>query len=165
MDKKLAQKDLEAVRKVFKKLNLPLFLMYGTALGAYRDNDFLDGDRDIDIGTWGEDKKELIWKELEPLGFYKREGHGYLAGKTDFRSLHVNRNVPFDLFLFEEYKGLDDYLAYTDEDIICAELPKKFSKLEKINFKGKEYLIPSPTDAFLEHYYGDWNSRIKKSGR
>ena len=49
MDKELATKNLKLLKKVFDKFGVRFFLAYGTCLGAYRDNNFLPGDNDIDI--------------------------------------------------------------------------------------------------------------------
>lgn len=157
METELALEDLLEVKQVFDDLNLPLFLMYGTALGIYRDDQFLKSDHDIDLGTWGQKNKEKIWSKLEPLGFYKRAGKKDLEGQTDFLSIHTNRQVSFDIFLFEEYN--DEYKAFTTPTTCCATLPKQFAKMEKIKFYGQTFLIPSPTEDYLTYFYGDWKDR------
>ena len=41
MDKKLAKKNLFEVKNILDKYHTEFFLIYGTALGAYRDKDFI----------------------------------------------------------------------------------------------------------------------------
>lgn len=161
MNPELAIKDLKAVRGIFTKLNLPLFLLYGTALGAYREKGFIQGDQDIDLGTFGEVNKDQLWHELEKVGFYKREGSKALKGRFDFRSLHVNRNVPFDIFLFEDYG--EEYRAYTTDEDCCATLPKKFADMTEIEFYGDNYLVPKIE--YIVYLYGDWKTPKNKKGR
>jgi phosphorylcholine metabolism protein LicD len=164
MNHEHALQDLKIVYKIFKKLKLPLILMYGTALGAYRDHKFLPDEQDIDIATFDEKNKVAIWNELEKKGFVKRRGHKDLEGKIDFRYLPVNRQVMFDLFLLGD--NGDHYASWANDSTICATLPKKFSEFEEIKFYGMKFLIPAPTDDFLKETYGDWkNNKLRNHGR
>jgi phosphorylcholine metabolism protein LicD len=157
-DQKIANKDLRCVARVFKKLELPLFLCYGTALGAYRDNDFLPEEKfDIDLGTFGKENRFAVWKILKEKGFTSRarkveiEKYGYLP---------IKRNVMIDLFFFEE-----DGNSYAMGETKCANLPKQFSTLKEITFLGHKYLAPSPIEEYLIDCYGDWkNPDNKKHG-
>lgn len=55
MDRKAAECMLVELTTYFDAYQLPYFLSYGTALGAYRDNGFTPTEADIDIGFLSED--------------------------------------------------------------------------------------------------------------
>lgn len=143
MDKIKAWEDLIDIKKVLDKLKIPFFLNYGTLLGAVRDKDFIDGDEDVDIGIFGNEKREEILEALYKKGFYKREG-------KDDSNICVNRNVLIDIHLFKERKN--DYV----DGLSHLFIPKKFDKLKRIKFKGVYFLAPNPTEEYLEFCYGNW---------
>ena len=60
IDKKIANENLQLLKKVFHEQNLFFGLAYGTILGAIRDHDFITHDEDIDL---------YILKENEELFF------------------------------------------------------------------------------------------------
>lgn len=149
-------KDLRAIKKVFDKLNLPMLLCYGTALGAYRDGDFLPGDKDIDVGTFGEENKDRIWQELKKEGFRKRGDDPW----ERYKCVPVERNTIVDLFLFVKN------VSYAKGVNVCARIPKECPGLEKIEFFGDEYLVPSPIESYLQRCYGNWKDKeSRKHGR
>ena len=51
--------------EISTKLNsvgIPVWLEYGSALGAVRDGGFIEGDNDIDLGVWWKD-----WDKMKPF--------------------------------------------------------------------------------------------------
>jgi len=147
MNEKL--EDLKIVKNVLDKLKVKFFLNYGTLLGAYRDGDFLESDNDIDLGIFGNERREEILEELKKQGFYLREG-------KDNGNICVDRKTHFDIHLFT-LKG-DEYLC----GLSNCKFPKEFDKLEKIIFKGLIFFVPGKTEKYLEMSYGDWRNKDNK---
>jgi phosphorylcholine metabolism protein LicD len=143
--------DLRTIKSVLDSMGLPLYLCYGTALGAYRDGDFLPEPQDLDIGTTDKENRFEVWNRLQKLGFISRvkptrkiEHYGMLP---------IKRNTEIDFFFFDK-----EGCSYALGNNVCAIVhnPPVF---EPITFKGDQYLIPSPVDEYLTHCYGDWEDK------
>ena len=63
LNKEKAKVILLELHELFNTLRLPFFLIEGTCLGAYRDKDFCNGDKDIDIGL----KHEKLCPAIDTL--------------------------------------------------------------------------------------------------
>jgi phosphorylcholine metabolism protein LicD len=61
MDKVLAIRNLTAVKEVFEKFGITLWLDFGTLLGAVREGRLIEWDLDIDLATWDRDRKKILW--------------------------------------------------------------------------------------------------------
>lgn len=165
MDAKKALQDLLDVKKVFDKYQVKFFLIYGTALGAYRDGKFLKGDYDIDLGSFGTEHKDKIREDLEKLGFEI----GVLFDATTQEIIPTDmvlseRNVRVDTFFFKEDKG--EYVAWKHPFSFhpFMAMPLKFKKTEKVTLYGHEFEMLTPAKEYLDYLYGeDWG--IKKQGR
>ncbi|MCB0743056.1 MAG: LicD family protein [Ignavibacteriae bacterium] len=68
---KTAKKNLLDVKKIIDSHQIKFGLIYGTLLGAIRENNFIEHDEDIDLFVLEEDKEDLlsILKEIIDLGF------------------------------------------------------------------------------------------------
>lgn len=167
MNKELAKRDLLDFKKILDKYHTKFFLIYGTALGAYREGDFIAHDEDIDLGTFDNTHFENIRKELEEIGF--TIGVCYdIEKKQEIPATMVlsERNIRVDLYFFE--KEGEDYVAWKHKFSYHPFLfmPKKFSKTKLIKFLGRTFNIITPTEEYLEFLYGDWkNPEAKRQGR
>ena len=65
------RKTLEDMKSILDKNKIHFFLAFGTALGAHRENKFIEHDEDIDIGVF-KSKTSLykIYKILENNKFF-----------------------------------------------------------------------------------------------
>lgn len=71
MNAELALKNLREVKDVFDKNDVSFWLDSGILLGAVRDGKIIEGDTDIDLGTWYNNLAKLIatFPELQKKGF------------------------------------------------------------------------------------------------
>ena len=154
IDKKIANENLQLLKKICEQNQLQFILMFGTLLGAVREHDFIDHDEDIDLVM---DKKDLpafldMLFELRENGFeiarYERRGFLSIIRKGEY----------IDIYFFQPYPE-DETLRYCCQDI-CE---KRFVKeLAPIEFLGASYLAPKDYEGYLEHQYGkDWRTPVK----
>ena len=145
-----------ANRFFLEKRGTPLFILYGTLLGYYREGDYIPGDDDFDAGYFSqmsnpiEVKAELKQVVIDMVleGAYcsvNRKGKLFhFRLKEDDPSVHLDlRPVWYEngsLWLHKQA-----CLPLTPEDI----LPAKEGTL-----KGIAIQYPANPEAFLESYYG-----------
>lgn len=182
MDNNLAFKDLQLIKQVFEKYEVPFFLAYGTALGAYRDKDFLPDDDDIDLGVVGKidlQTRKAIGHTLLDLGFETQPiafnvygkmevvEQGY-NGDTQTGIIVCQRNIKITIFFFQEM-GCEEH----EKEMVCIPKlgalkliasPSKFYKqLEIVKFKKEKFLVPSPIKDYLTFTYGDWKDKLLRN--
>lgn len=153
----IAKKNMLDVKESFDKYNLKSWLIFGTLLGVYRDNDLIKHDFDVDFGIFDDDNinklfditDDLLKKGITPLRIDKSNN------KEDIIS--YGRNFEYvDIYFF---KKIYNKFYFRDLAIIDSHY---FETFNKIKFIDKEFLIPSDTENLLEDIYGsDWRIPIK----
>ena len=139
LDNTTCTANLLTVKKVLDSLNVPFWLMYGTLLGAYRDNKFIEYDSDTDLGLYYDSKEgfDVVICEL------MNEGFTLIRTAREDEIVSVMRD--------------DEYI---DFDFFHREnLP--FNGLVPYTFIGHEFMIPENTEGFLDILYEGWRERIK----
>lgn len=155
--------DLLDVKRILDKYKTEFFLLGGTALGAYRDKDFIEGDDDIDLGSFDDTHREDIKEDLKELGFsiavcYNIETGEHIPSKM----ILAKRNTQVDIFFFE-WDG-KKYVAHRDGFSDPWTFLYKGWKLEDIEFKGETYKVLSPIEKYLEWTYTNWRKKEKERG-
>jgi hypothetical protein len=146
----------KAARFFNEQLQKPLFILYGTLLGLVREQDYIPGDDDFDVGFYSDfSSPEEILDELLVV-IEALIGHGFIV--------HFNRrgklfrlkleDSPEDMHLdvravwhFNGYSWLHKHarLKLAREDF----LPPINGK-----FRGVDVYLPHRPEKFLEAYYG-----------
>ena len=134
----------------------PLFLMYGTLLGLYRDGDFIPGDDDFDVGyVSAKTNPHAVRKEAKGI-MLKLAKAGFTVtlnrrGKP-FRLSHPA--VPGDIHLDARPVWYQDGKVWAQRQA-ALELPLDgLREVEKTEFRHIEVYIPRKTKKFLKAYYG-----------
>jgi hypothetical protein len=170
VDKIKALNTLLDLKRSLDSLNIPFWLDGGTLLGAYRENDFLASDFDIDIGIKGEHDKQFsrLIEVLKHRGFSNFHLKEHPCGEGKQLSW-VKDGIPGDIFVYylrgdSRWRLLfDHHPLRTVKFIPCVYPAYLFDRFEHIDFiyYGVEFNMPSPTEKYLELQYGDW--KIDKS--
>lgn len=167
MDEGLGQRLLFTLREILEEVDIPFFLIQGTALGAYRDNGFCPTDRDIDLG--------ILMEELEPKS-------------EELICSLVSKNLDIEVFVHPLRKprtivvwadgvkadivGMIGHrtkdgrnVRYTfgpvrpwvDKAYAVVHSATMFERLDKIAMFDVEWDIPADIERYLESEYGvDW---------
>jgi len=180
MDENTAIKNLKIVKRVLDKYKVPFALIYGTALGAYRNKGFIPHDNDIDIGITEhidfKTKKDIGWI-LYGLGFKPAEIGFNVFGRFEQAEPGYNGDEKTGIIVCEkEGMELSIFFFYEDDckthgkEMTCIpklgavklmSIPSKFfKKLDTIKFYGDTYSIPGPIEEYLEFTYKDWKDPL-----
>jgi len=162
----LLRENFQEVLKIIYNSQLnkyDLWLDFGTLLGFYRENDFINHDLDMDFGIIINDYDDFLEKEkyLIKKGFsrtkefyYKNRlvelSYSYKGLNVDFIVYHRKADVIESDTIFFMTNALGKPTRY---EVYNYNLP--FSELEEHNFKAVEIKIPNNTREYLSKLYGE----------
>jgi len=163
MDNQVAKDVLFEVADVLDAAGVPFFLQCGTALGAYRDGAFIEGDGDIDIGFLLEDTQTSCYKpsaivstitELRQRGFNAK---GVSKPWNFCRALKLAKNgIHVDICGWMRHGG-ERFLQSRRKDYALVHPAIIIETVEPVDWLGRTFQIPSPAEKYLESEYGpDW---------
>lgn len=148
----IAKENLVLFKKIMNQNNVSFFILYGTLLGAVREQNFIEHDTDTDLGIFHKDRSEFI-KVIPQL---IKNGFEIIRTKDpDDLVTFMRQDEYIDVGIFSTKKvGLRNYFEYQGNLI-----DKHFLQtLDEIQFLGLTFKIPSNVDKFLVKNYGkDWN--------
>lgn len=154
--------DLLEIDRAFKEHGAEMFLLYGTALGLYRDGAFLPEDKDIDVGSFDVNKRDAIAKTLEQRGFQLSVSYTEEQGYHNTDMIHGLHDVHIDVFFFKEEGGrLIARRAKHEEPFVMLPLGMGNS-FQKVGVAGHEFNVLSPIEEYLDFCYDDWKDPTKK---
>ena len=157
MDLNVCRENLKLLEEIFDKHTITFFLLFGTCLGAVRDNNFISYDIDTDIGVYMKDRDKIlsIVGELERVGF-----EPFRTTVSDDLLSIMRKDEHIDIYFFQKktdehyrsYWGCNIYRVYGDH----------LDKLDAITFLGEKYNIPQNVNKYLAMLYGlTWRIPIK----
>ena len=154
LDSEECKHFLMEVRDILNKKNIEHFLLFGTLLGAYRENDFIKHDRDIDIGMFIKSKEDLESLVLD--GSFAEKGIKFFKDRS--YSL-CKGSVYMDIYPFtmdgDEYRSL---LGWDDN----FRLNPKYFPTQEIEFLGEKFQTVSNVEDYLIEKYGqDWKIPVE----
>ena len=145
--------DLKELELYFKReFNFPIYLMYGTLLGAIRDKDYIPHDTDVDVGYLSSFNKEedVLAERLELIN--KLEDNKILRWrKTSGIKIKFNDN-DFDVWT----SWINENNKYTI--IPLSDLGEKdvIVPFKTITFRGIEFSVPQKSEELLDKIYINW---------
>jgi lipopolysaccharide cholinephosphotransferase len=156
-DKAALLEDMVIMRDVLAKRGIPLFLNFGTLLGALRERDFIAFDDDADLEIYERDESLFLacLPELESRGLV-------MFGKNEDQSLYKfrGRGERLDLFVARERKTL--FGRVWDIEGRSSVPAHHLDTLEEIDFLGHAFKIPADSQALVRNLYGkNWRIPIE----
>lgn len=151
INKKTALENLKIFVDIIQSTKIRYGLIYGTLLGAIRENDFISHDEDIDIFVLEEDK-EIFFDLLER---YRNMGLDVVRYVENTMSLMRNDDY-IDIYFFRKKtnyliknKRILNGIYKIDSDYL--------EKTQKIDFLGLSVPVPEKSERLLQSIYGkDW---------
>jgi phosphorylcholine metabolism protein LicD len=148
---------LQEIVGILESTGIPYILEGGTLLGAVREKRFLPWDDDVGIAVAAEDifpLRDILKTKLAASDFE--------IGKCDETFQNCKINVrKYDA----RYEILGWYLKGRMRRRDHYRMPRRFlEKTDTLSFFGHDYRCPSPPEAYLRHFYGNWKVP-KKGGR
>jgi len=158
VDKEIAKQFLLRVTSIMEEYGISVFISDGTCLGAYREQDFIEWDSDIDIIARAEELipcmdilKERFEKEgcdVRSLYYGEFNHHGFILGfkrvRMDMHGMYLIHGKRWRL------KG-----QITGKKTTCAYPAEWFKNSDQIEFLGRKFFIPTPVEKYLESLYGN----------
>ena len=149
MRNKLLKENLIDVNMHLNRFDIPHFLIGGTLLGAVRDKNILEWEKDIDLGIFTNhcDYLSNIYNALKQL-----EILGFTVTKFFPTCITLDRGIRVDLFAF--FKGADGYYCRLGDYQLTYPF-ECLNSLDKIDLYGNKYSIPHNSELFLSTQYGE----------
>jgi len=158
--KEAAIENIRDMKEILDGLQIKFWLDGGTALGAYRDKDFCEGDEDdIDLCTWDSHNKlrDKIIAKAKEKGFD-------IYHEWELEIAFTRNGNKIDLF-FNRMNLQHAYTHLYSGDVIAkfVVIPRHFyMNLECIKFYDMDFLVPAPIEDYLALKYGDWKTKIHR---
>ncbi len=154
INRDIAAENLKIFYNIIKSAGFNYGLIFGTLLGAIRENNFIEQDEDTDIFVLKEDKNKFV--ELLPV--FKKSGLETVRYGNNLLSM-MRKNEYIDIYFFEEKNYWFKKIRTFDNkyNIKASFLNKPVG----YSFLGMNILIPNNPEKVLEKFYGK-NWRIPK---
>lgn len=157
LDEKDAYPMLEATQRLLSERGVPVYLAFGTLLGAIREKGIIKGDEDIDVMTDNEDNLIQALPYLYENGlclFRHVKGRVYSffwKGTRSYIDIYIIRPMKRSAWSIYCY-ALDDKAT-----------PKKyFKEYQDIDFLGLKCRCPKDPEKIVEFWYGkDWRTPVR----
>lgn len=151
-----ARSLLQTTKKLFDECGIQFYLIFGTLLGAVRDQGLIEGDEDVDVYI---DSEDLLLKNLPFL--YDNGLKVCRIIKHRLYSFHTDNKSYIDVYI----KGklpISIWRLWCDR-ISLGVIPRYYiKKHDKIMFLGIECLCPHKPERVLRYWYGkSWKTPIK----
>jgi hypothetical protein len=150
---------LAAVLAACEEGDVPVFLAYGTLLGAVREGGFIAHDLDIDLGVLDD-----AWPRLAPVLDHLRS-RGWRIHRDGDEQVTVSHphhaHINVDLFRFRRHGGALTAQAESEQGTHHYRFPRHL--IEPLRPRATPWgfaaLVPAEPEAFLAHHYGpDWRT-------
>lgn len=168
MDKRIAIQNLKEISIILTRNNVRNFLVYGSCLGAVREENIIEHDLDTDLGIMAEDWKFDILRQFFEAGYEIRNIYGMFSYGCE---IYLRKNgIKTDLMFFykDEKKG-EYWNCLWDNNCVNGEADKIKHVYPIDNFDGglgklgnELFNIPKDFRSYLTLVYGkDWITPVK----
>lgn len=144
IDREISKMNLLDFKKVMDNNNIKFGLIYGTLLGAIREQNFIEHDEDVDVFVLNEDRVKF----LNTLFDLEKIGLKVVRYKKDLLSI-MRDNDYIDIYFFRKIRNN----KRRESDIILD--AHYLESSESLEFLGERFTIPGRPKALLRFLYGD----------
>jgi lipopolysaccharide cholinephosphotransferase len=148
-DRAVALENMVIARDVLAKRGIPLFLNFGTLLGALREKDFIPHDDDVDVGIYDRDEAAFLacFDELEGKGLSFFE-------KIDEMRLYsfARGGEQLDFFIACEKRTI--FGRRWDLDGRATVPSRHLDSLDEIVFLGERFMAPHDAKGLMVNLFG-----------
>lgn len=154
-------------KQVLDSLGCFFWLDFGTLLGAYREQDFIPHDNDIDIGMLRKDYNTGIETALIKNGFKKIKEFTVL-NEEGLEQTYCKNHVHIDIFFYNRRNDGTYYCnnfsapegkAWKETAVagivVVEEVSVSIKGFDKLLFQGEYFNVPQNTDEYLRINYGN----------
>ena len=154
MDHKISEENMRLLCKILYEKDIKIFPIFGTLLGIYRDSKLIDGDNDIDLAIFSDQKQKF--SELKDN--LKKEGFKIINETRSIISIIRMGNYLDISVLYPINFPLKGWISSV------FFIPKRLiSNFTEVDFNGFRYHCPKSPELMLKYFYGkSWN--IPSSG-
>jgi len=156
LDRKIAKENLLLFKKICDNVELDFILLYGTLLGAIRDQDFIIHDYDTDVGIFDTEVNKL----LKAKDMFLTNGFRLIRTENSDNVISLMRNDEYiDILVLSPFTQV--FKKYYACDGGKFDI-KYLTKLSTIDLFDTKFTIPNHSIELLEKNYGkDWMTPIK----
>ncbi|OHD13303.1 MAG: hypothetical protein A2Z96_03120 [Spirochaetes bacterium GWB1_48_6] len=155
INREIALKNLTIARDILGAKGIPMFLHFGTLLGALREKDFIAHDDDTDVGVYGSDKKAI--QALIPA----LKAAGFEIVYTRDERLYKFKRQGEDLDFFFAYEKKNLFGRRWDLEGRASIPARHLDTLDETEFLGERFKVPHDPYAVVRNLYGrTWNVPI-----
>ena len=166
--RKVGVETLREADVACEEVNVVMFPVFGTLLGAIRDKGFISYDYDLDIGVAPNVKPEMIHETMKKHGFaLAKQMFIPTIGNAVTEETYYRKNVGIDVFYYfedgedwyaycprkHEYKDWKEANVTDGFPVARSYVPK--SEFEKIDFLGIQINVPVKAHEWLRDIYSD----------
>lgn len=158
MNRALALENLVLARDCLASRGVPMFLHFGTVLGAVREKDFIAHDDDADAGIYGRDKEAFLasFPALAELGFENL----YCRNDRQYKFRRLGEELDF----FVAVEGRKFFRRVWDLEGKATIPARHLDTLDDIEFLGESFKVPHDPIGFVRNLYGrTWRVPIADS--
>lgn len=177
--KKYGKEALEKLTIISDEIGKPIFLMFGTLLGAIREHNFIPHDIDLDVGMMSADRPDNMIEIFEKHGFsyhsnaYFKSNQALTEEAFDYKGVRADVFYCFlqgsDLacYSFVAHEKLARDAANAADGFPTREHLFTYEGLEKEDFLGLNVWMAKNAGKWSEERYGksymtpiqDWNEK------
>jgi phosphorylcholine metabolism protein LicD len=156
--------EMKKIEQFFQKtLNLDLYLIYGTLLGAIRNKDFISHDNDVDFAYLSAyEKKKDVLQEFKRIKKILQKNHLLIKAKKNgqIHCSSMSDNFVFDIWTsFIANQRL--YLIPSNNSYSSTSIVP----FQKIIFLNYEFNIPNDSSSLLNELYYNWQTPMTENYR
>ena len=145
---KLRNKGLKEIKKFMDRLGVEFMLFDGVLLGAIREKNFIKWDWDVELAIRVEDiydRVDALLEEAKNSGFLIKN---IILNYENFKLNVLKYDTKYSIIGFYQCGSLRKRMLYQYPAMF-------FENIEKIEFLGELYNVPSPPQQYLTYQYGD----------